>query len=428
MSWRDTAKNHVISIEQAVASVEDGQLVVTGIPEPVYFLSALAKRSDLSDVSVMSALGGPGLLAISQNAAFHATTSFSNIFIREAVLAGRIGFRPGGFFGAAKQMARLKPDIVIVTVASPEKDGTVRPGGVMAFDDALIRTAKARGAKVYALVNENEPRAYGAAFHLDDFDGLIAQPEQAASPRLVYEESAHAQSIADTLAEFVPDGATLQGGVGDVPDFALAKLTHLKNAGIHTEVLGAGLATLVQKGVATGIHKPRYEEKAVYTMANGGALDMIGDDPRFHILGSSDCLDPRVIAENPKLRCVNAAIEVDLFGQGNAEMVAGKQFSGIGGQQDFLRACHLAEDALAIIVLESTARDETISRICPVIPEGNIVSATRYDLDVVITEYGAAWLRDASIKERAQRLIQIAHPKFRESLEGEAYQRGMFSD
>lgn len=427
MAWRETFQDHLTSINEAVASVREGQIVATGIPEPVYFLGALAQQTDLADVTVMSALGGPGLQAISRNTGFKAITSFSNIFIREDVLAGRIAFRPGGFFAAAKQMSRLKPDIVVVTVAPPEADGVVRPGSVMAFDDALVRNAKESGAKVFALVDEAEPRAFGQNFHINDFDGLIAQPQQAASPRLLYEESEHAQAIAETLAKFIPDGATLQGGVGDVPDFALAKLAHLKDVGIHTEVLGAGLAALVQKGVATGVHKPRYREKAVYTMANGGAVDMISDDERFHILGSSDCLDPRIIAENPKLRCVNGAIEVDLYGQANAEMIAGKQFSGIGGQQDFLRACHLAEDGMAIIVLESTARDETISRICPVIPEGDIVSATRYDIDVVITEYGAAVLRDASVKERGERLIEIAHPKFREGLERSARERSLFT-
>lgn len=428
MDWTETSRTQLMTIEDAVALVKSGQTIVTGIPEPVYFLNALAQRNDLSDVTVTSALGGPGLQAISQNPSFNAITSFSNIYIRDDVLSGRIAFRPGGFFGAAKQMTSLKPDLVVLTVTTPEADGTVRPGCVMAFDDTLMRNAKQTGAAVLALVDENEPHAYGAAFHVSDFDGIIPQPAKEAAPRLLYEESPHAKAIAETLAEFVPDGATLQGGVGDVPDFALAKLTHLKDSGVHTEVLGAGLATLVDQGIATSIHKPRNTGKATYTMANGQAIDMVGDDERYRILGSSDCLDPRIIAENPRLRCVNAAVAVDLFGQGSAEMVNGKQFSGIGGQQDFLRACHLSEDALAIIVLESTARNDTISRICPVIPEGNVISATRYDIDVVITEYGAAVLQHATVKERAERLIAIAHPKFREELERSAHERGILTN
>ena len=145
----------------------------------------------------------------------------------------------------------------------------------------------------------------------------------------------------------------------------------------------------------------------------------------MRILNARECLDPRVIAQNRDLRCVNSAVEVDLAGQVNAEMVQGTQFSGVGGQLDFFRACRLGEDSLSILAIESTAAEGRVSRIVPWIPERHVVTSSRYDVDVVVTEHGVAWLRDRSTRERARGLIEVAAPEHRARLEEEAGRLGL---
>ncbi|MGI9612092.1 MAG: acetyl-CoA hydrolase/transferase C-terminal domain-containing protein, partial [Acidimicrobiales bacterium] len=237
-------------------------------------------------------------------------------------------------------------------------------------------------------------------------------------------EPEHLDAFVGALEELIPDGATLQAGIGGIAERALYRLNGKTDLGIHTEVLGAGLTHLVQTGVATGRRKTVFPDEAVFTISLPESFAAIDRNPQFRIEPARMVLDPALVASNHLMRCINSALEVDLWGQVNAEMIDGEQYSGVGGQLDFLRGCSLSNEALAIHVLPSTAAGGTRSRIVTKI-EQNAVTGTRYDTQVIVTEYGIAWLRDATMRQKAERLISIAHPDFRAALTSDAEQAGM---
>jgi 4-hydroxybutyrate CoA-transferase len=192
--------------------------------------------------------------------------------------------------------------------------------------------------------------------------------------------------------------------------------------GIHTEVLNEGLIELMEAGVATNARKSFRPGQAVCTIcAMSDKIHAFVDrNPRVLVMSSREALDPRVIAQNPRVRCINSAFQVDLLGQVNAETIGGFQVAGVGGQLDFFRGAALADDALSIIVLDSTTSDESRTRIVPAFEPGSVVTSTRYDVDYAVTEHGVARLNGATTRERALGLISVAHPKFRDELEAAA--------
>jgi 4-hydroxybutyrate CoA-transferase len=285
----------------------------------------------------------------------------------------------------------------------------------MAHNDSLVASLKP-GGQAWALVDEKQPQVLGDAFTVNDFTGLVTIPPLPPGSGRQAEHSPLADKVAGFLDELVPDGATLEAGVGSISDDALSRLTHKKGLGIHTEVLGPGLCTLFEAGAANGAGKPNHTGKVDFTISVQGIAGRIADNPDYYLSGARYCVDPAVIAQNPLLRCFNSAIEIDFGGQANAEVIAGRQYGGVGGQVDFLRACSMADDALSVMVLESTAAGGTISRIVPALPTSHVATATRYDVDVVVTEYGIAWLQDLPLRDRAQNLAAIAHPDFRDEL------------
>ena len=234
--------------------------------------------------------------------------------------------------------------------------------------------------------------------------------------------SEHAGAIAVHLNPLIPDGSTLQVGIGSVPDVAVSLLVDKKDLGIHTEVLNEGLIELVEKGVATGARKSLHPGKAVCTICamSDKIRAFVDRNPDILLMSSAEALDPRTIAQNRLLRCINSAFQVDLLGQVDAETIGGFQVAGVGGQLDFFRGASLAEDALTIIVLDSTTSDGNVSRIVPALQRGDVVTATRYDVDYVVTEHGAAQMWGRTTSERARALIDIADPKFRNELESAA--------
>ena len=229
------------------------------------------------------------------------------------------------------------------------------------------------------------------------------------------------------LNPLVPDGATLQVGIGSVPDAAVSLLMDKRDLGIHTEVLNEGLIGLVRAGVASGARKSLHRGKAVCTICamSNKIYEFVHNNPDVLSLSSAEALEPRAIAQNPLVRCINSAYQVDLLGQVNAETIGGFQVAGVGGQLDFFRGASLTDDALSIIVLDSTTSDGKTSRIVPHFGAGTVVTSTRYDVDYVVTENGAARLRGATTRERARGLIEIAAPVFRDELEAAGRELGL---
>ncbi len=422
--WQEQFADRLLTPQEAASMVKDGDVVVSGLPEPTEVLNALGDRRELSDVQIFIPAPRVGGVAVAENPGISVLTGFRTQFLREAgapaeVLPVRL-HDWGGLF------ERMAPRVSIIQVSTPEADGTVRPGSALAANDVLVRRDRGPDDVVLALVNPIMPQILGHTFHVDDFDGLIVLPPGSDGMPLFDQRSepSHLDAFVGALDELIPDGSTLQAGVGGIAERALSQMTHKVGLGVHTEVLGAGLAHLVEIGVADGSRKSVFPGEAVFTIALPETFEFVDRNPKVRIEPARLVLDPAMVAKNHLMRCVNSALEVDLWGQVNAEMINGEQYSGVGGQLDFLRGCTLSNDALSIHVMPSTAAGGTTSRIVTQI-DRNAVTGTRYDTQALVTEYGIAYLRDTTIRQRAERLIAVAHPDFREQLTEDAKQGGL---
>jgi itaconate CoA-transferase len=226
------------------------------------------------------------------------------------------------------------------------------------------------------------------------------------------------QPLARIIADMIPDGATLQLGVGSLPSAVCDFLKDRKDLGIHTEYLCQGMIDLIQAGAVTGARKTLHRGKHVFTitMGNREMLDFIHDNPAFESYPVSHTNHPTVVAQNDGMVSVNSVIEVDLLGQCNAEVLAGHQFSGSGGQLDFVRGAYDAKGGKSILAFHSTARNGTVSRIVPRLSENATVTTPRNDTHYLVTEHGAANLKGKSTRDRALAIIALAHPDFRDDL------------
>ena len=230
------------------------------------------------------------------------------------------------------------------------------------------------------------------------------------------------QAIADLVADRIPNGPCIQAGIGAIPSQVLARLTHHRDLGIHTELLSDDAVALVESGAATGIRKVRRPGKVVTTFALGTQrlYDFIDSNSAVELLPVDWVNDPRVIAQQPDFAAINATTEVDLLGQAASETIAGSYWSGSGGQADFARGAMYAPRGQGFLVLPSTAASGTISRIVPRLNEGSVVTTLKNTVDKIVTEHGVAELRGRSIRERAHAMVRVAHPEFRADLERDA--------
>lgn len=406
--------------EEALGRVRDGMDLATGLIEPTTLLAALSHR-DLGG-SALVAVMGLGGLALSQNPRFRLRTGFATIASTPLVAQGRCEYLPLLFSEARRHMQRARFDCVLVRLAPPDEDGRCSYGWATGFTPELLDVARERDVPILAEIDPGMPRTRsGRELPAEAVAGAcLAQGEAASDAPLP--PSPHAEAVARQLAPLVPDGATLQAGIGSLPDAALERLG-ARELGIHTEVLGPGLARLITRGQATGARKAVDRGLAVCTIASVDpeVRALVEADGRAEVRAAGEVLDPRRIAEHDLLRCINSALSVDLRGQVNAESFAWQQTAGVGGQLDFFRGAGLRDDALRIVVLASeTSRGQ--SRIVAGHPPGSVITATRYDVDVVATEHGTAWLRDRTDEERARALIAVAHPRHAAALEKERFE------
>jgi acyl-CoA hydrolase len=287
----------------------------------------------------------------------------------------------------------------------------------------VIARAGADSAKLLiAEINKKMPRTHGNTFvhysHLDYVLETDFEPVQTPSgkPGKVHME------MGKHIASIIPDGACLQAGIGGIPDAALLFLKNHKDLGVHTEMFADGLVDLWKSGAITCRNKKVHPGKitAGFTMGTSKLYNLIADNPLFHFDSATITNDPWVVAQNPKTVAINSALQVDLSGQINAESFGTRQFSGIGGQVDFVRGAALSEGGLPIIALESTASKGKVSRIVPSLYPGAAVTTPRWEGCIIATEYGVAPLWGLNTRQRASALIKIAHPKFREELAKQA--------
>ena len=402
--------------------VRDGMDLATGLIEPTTLLAALSHR-DVGG-SALVAVMGLGGLALSQNPRFRLRTGFATIASAPLVAAGRCEYLPLLFSEARHHMRRVNADCVLVRLAPPNPDGLCSYGWAAGFTPELLDVARERGVPILAEIDPELPQTRsGREIPVDAITAACAAQGEAASDAPV-PPSPHLDAMVGHLAPLIPDGATLQVGIGSVPDAAMERLG-ARELGIHTEVLGPGLARLVKRGQATGQRKAVDRGVAVCTIASvdPDVRELVEAHGLAEVRAAGDVLDPQRIAQHDSLRCINSALAVDLRGQVNAESFGWQQTAGVGGQLDFFRGAGLRDDALRIVVLASqTSKGQ--SRIVAGHPPGSVITATRYDVDVVVTEHGAAWLRDRTDEERARALLAVAHPHHREALEKERFQAG----
>lgn len=348
---------------------------------------------------------------------------FSGAGAREAVNAGFGESLPCYYRDVPALLTRyVEIDAFLAVTAPMDGEGYFSFGPVGSCVEAILRKAK----RVFLQVNQAVPRVlHGPRCHISQVDGLWEEE----APLPILPPVAHSEVsavIGGLVAEEVPDGATIQLGVGAIPEAIANALRDKHDLGIHTELMTDGMVDLLQCGAATNARKPLHPGHTVATFGLGQKVyDYIRENSAVELLPVNYVNDPAVIARHPDFISVNAALEVDFWGQVCAESMGTRHISGTGGQADFVRGAISSPGGKSFIVFPSTAKSGEVSRIVPSLSPGAVVSTSKNDVDCVATEYGIAYLRGKSFSQRTRALIGIAHPKFRDMLAFEAKKRNI---
>lgn len=423
-NWRDRFRNKIVSAAEALRSVKSGDRVVIGhaCGEPPTLVEALVARAhELRNVEIvhMVPMGLTKYAQPGMEESFRHNTFFSGTSTRKAVEEKRADFTPC-FFSEVPRLFKsniLPVDVALIQVTPPDSNGYCSLGVSADYTMAAAECAKT----VIAQVNRRMPWTGGAKISLDQISCIVEKDEpliELQPPKIGEVE----RKIGENVASLIPDGATLQLGIGAIPDAVLRFLHDKKDLGIHSEMFSDGVVFLAEAGVITNREKTINPGKFIATMLMGTRklYDFVDHNPNVEVLPVDYVNDPCIIGLHDKMISINSAIQVDLMGQVNAEMIGGRQFSGIGGQVDFVRGTSRSAGGKSIIALPATAAGGKLSRICCELDRGAAVSTSRNDVQYVVTEYGVANLRGKSLRERAHSLIAIAHPDFRQALLAEA--------
>jgi acyl-CoA hydrolase/ribosomal protein S18 acetylase RimI-like enzyme len=426
--WQERFAGLICSPEMAIRSLRPGRriFVGSGAAEPSTLVEAMVRFGNhLADNEVVHLLTlGPAPYAEpGAEDRFRHNAFFIGPNVRSAVQEGRADFTPVFLseIPGLIRSGRLAVDAALIQVSPPDRNGIATLG--VSVD--VVRAAVDSARVILAEVNARMPRTAGdtaidlrRCTHLIPVD--IPLPER--PPPLADPISA---AIGAHVAELVPDGATLQIGIGSAPAAILDALGEHRDLGVHTEMLSDGLMKLAQRGVVTGKRKTLLPGKLVasFVMGSQALYAWAGDNPDLELRASDWVNDPQIIAQNDRMVSINTALAVDLTGQVAADTLDGAFYSGIGGQVDFVRGAARSRAGRSLIVLPSLARDGTVSRIQAVLPQGSAVVTSRGDVRYVVTEHGVADLWGKSVRERALALIAIAHPDHRAGLMAEAKRR-----
>ena len=414
-----------VSAADAVRRVRDGDFIIvpTGVGEPPTLLAALSEqRLDFRDVKVAQILAMRKYAYIDPATTEHVrhVAFFYGGATRVGGREGWVDFIPNYFSEIPGQIERGQiPADVVFSMASPmDAEGMFALS--LGADYTMAAIAKARA--VVLEVNPNVPYAFGNCHvHISQVAALVESSEpvlEVGLPKIGPVQEAIGKHVAD----LIEDGSTLQIGYGGIPDAVVMQLTHKHDLGIHTEMIGDGILTLVECGAVTNRRKNYLPGKMVATFALGSnkLYRFMERNPALEIHPVDFTNDPALAGQNDKMVAINATLQIDLLGQCGSESLAHLPYSGTGGQSDFVRAANRSRGGKAFIVLPSTAKDDRISRIVPVLAPGTHVSTSKNDINYVVTEFGAAQLRGKSAKQRARELIGIAHPAFRAELTEQA--------
>ncbi len=426
--WQTRFAGKVTTAEEAVRKIVPGTGVFIGTAAgtPTLLVKAMAEAPHLHGNRTYSlhTMGPAPYAEPGMEEKFFHTAFFIGANVRKAVSDGRAAFMPVFLSEIPRLLksGRTPIDTALISVSPPDRHGCVSLG--VSVD--VVRAAVDVARVVIAEVNPQMPRTHGDSFlHVDEIDLLVESEVPLAESR-AEEMDEVTLAIGRHVAGLIDDGATLQMGIGKIPDAVLSQLFDRRDLGVHSEMFSDGVMKLAEAGVINGERKTLLPDKIVvsFIMGSRALYEWVHENPRIEMRPSEFTNDPFVIARNDNMVGINSALAIDLTGQVAADTLMGRFFSGIGGQVDFIRGSSRAKNGKAIIALPSTAKDGEVSRIQPVFESGAAVVTSRGDVHYVATEYGVADLWGRNVRDRALSLIEIAHPNHRAGLYEAAHKRG----
>ncbi|MCA9937108.1 MAG: acetyl-CoA hydrolase/transferase family protein [Anaerolineales bacterium] len=429
MKWEEIYRRKVTDADNAVARIRSGSRIYLGggAGVPKVLIDAMVRRADeLRDVEITHILtfADAPYVKPEYNDAFRVNALFIGHNVRKAVQQGRADFTPvflseiPGLF----RNGQLPIDVALISLSPPDEHGFCSFGVEVGTTKPAAESARV----IVAEINRQMPRCLGDSFihvsrlhHIVEVDYPLPEAPQGGSSTL------HMQ-VGEHIAGMIPDGATLQMGIGSIPDAVLKNLTHHKDLGIHTELFSDGVVDAVDSGIITCARKNFHPGKIIvgFLFGTNRLYEFVDNNPIIELHPTDYVNDPFNIARNEKMVAINSALEVDLTGQVCADSIGPKIYSGAGGQVDFIRGAARSKGGLPIIACMATAKDDTLTRIVPMLKQGAGVVTTRNDVHYVVTEFGVASLYGKSVRQRAQELINVAHPKFRDELKYAAHELG----
>lgn len=427
MSLMDAYRSKMVTAEKAVEAIQSGNRVfLTGncsVPQRV-MAALVARAPQLTNVEIVQVLtvGNANYVAPEMSGHLRVNTLFISDNVRQAVNEGRADFTPcflGEIPGLFKN-GSLPLDVALIHVGPPDEHGFCSFG----IEVGVTKTAAQSAKIVIAEVNPNMPRTLGDAFiHFSKLDYIV--PVEYPLPELPMGGSSElSRKIARHIAGMIPNGATLQMGIGGIPDAVLHELTDHKHLGVHTEMFSDGIVTLVERGVIDGEMKSLHPGKIIagFLLGTSRLYDFVNDNPIVEMHPTEYVNDPFVISRNDRMVAINSAIEIDLTGQVCSDSIGSRLYSGVGGQVDFIYGASRSKGGIPIIALPATAtvKGQVVSKIVPILKQGAGVVTTRSHVRFIVTEHGIADLYAKTLRQRAKALINVAAPEFREELEKKA--------
>lgn len=424
--WKAEYREKLVSADEAVSHIRSGQRIVfsNAAGESLVLSDALVRnRALFENVEIvhMVAMGEAKYCEPGMEKHFRHNSFFLGASTRKAAKEGRADVTPV-YFSEVPELFRttLPVDAVFLNLSPPDEHGYCSFGISVDYSKPAAMEAEL----VIAQINPSMPRTLGDSFiHISDIDYIV----EADTPLIELPPAGISEverAIGKNCASLIEDGDTLQLGIGAIPDAVLGFLKEKKDLGIHSEMISDGIVELYEGGVITNRRKSLHAGKSIVTFLMGTRrlYDFADNNPAVELHPVDYVNDPYVIAQNERLVSVNSCVQVDLMGQVVSASVGRRQISGVGGQVDFVRGANMSRGGKSIMAMPSTAAEGRISKIVPVIGEGAAVTTSRYDADYIVTEYGASRLKGESLRNRAKKLIRIAHPDFRRML-AEEYEK-----
>ena len=431
-------KNKIITVEQALNMVQSNMNIFTGLggSEAILFMSQLHTIHDrVRNVHVTNCLPMSSCEYINYPESFSADGWFYTPLYRKAQHQGNVSFIPNHLhFAGSRRLEHVTPDIYIGVATPPDEHGYISLSLGNTYEKQSIRKAKIAILEI----NPNYPRTFGdVEIHVSEIDYLIpVNYPVPVLPDVPFTDKD--KQIGDFIANLVHDGDCIQLGIGGIPNAVASALKTKKHLGIHTEMFTSGMAELIELGVIDNSRKQINNGKSVTTfiLGNKKLYDLVNNNPSIAVMDGGYVNDPQVIRQNDNQVSINTTVEVDLTGQCCSESIGSQQISGSGGQADTAIGARNSKGGRSIIALYSTAMvkdpatgaKEEVSKIVAQLKRGAVVTLQRQDVDYVVTEYGAVNLTGCTVEERVEKLISIAHPKFREQLYKDAVECGICGD